>query len=146
MVSRSRPTTSSSPREWIVDPANASVSAGVYSIIKSMEAVDPQTVKVSFADPNANWFEPHAGTTWGYVYPKHVLDTDDKKAAHDAFLLNPVGTGPYKVESFCAERPGHLRRQRQLSRAEQALLRQGQPQGRWRCAVGGAGGAADRRL
>ena len=35
-----------------------------------------------------------------YVYPKHVLDVEDGKAAHDAFLLNPVGTGPYKVESF----------------------------------------------
>jgi peptide/nickel transport system substrate-binding protein len=87
-------------RDWVVDPANASVSAGVYAIIDAIEAVDPQTVTVSFADPNANWFEPHAGTTWGYVYPKHVLDADDKKAAHDAFLLNPVGTGPYKVESF----------------------------------------------
>jgi peptide/nickel transport system substrate-binding protein len=87
-------------RDWIVDPANASVSAGVYSIIQAIAAIDPLTVQVSFADPNANWFEPHAGSTWGYVYPKHVLDTDDKKAAHDAFLLNPVGTGPYKVESF----------------------------------------------
>jgi peptide/nickel transport system substrate-binding protein len=29
-----------------------------------------------------------------------VLDVEDGKAAHDAFLLNPVGTGPYKVESF----------------------------------------------
>ena len=85
---------------WVVDPANASVSAGVYSIITSMEVVDPLTVQVNFADPNANWFEPHAGTFWGTVYPKHVLDVEDGKAAHDAFLLNPVGTGPYKVESF----------------------------------------------
>jgi peptide/nickel transport system substrate-binding protein len=29
-----------------------------------------------------------------------VLDAEDGKAAHDAFLLNPVGTGPYKAESF----------------------------------------------
>jgi peptide/nickel transport system substrate-binding protein len=87
-------------KDWIVDPANASVSAGVYAIITAMEAVDPQTVKVSFKDPNANWFEPHAGTVWGYIYPKHILDVDDPKAANDAFLLNPVGTGPYKVESF----------------------------------------------
>jgi peptide/nickel transport system substrate-binding protein len=65
-----------------------------------MEVVDPQTVQVFFADPNANWFEPHTGTVWGPVYPKHVLDAEDKKAAHDAFLLNPVGTGPYKIESF----------------------------------------------
>ncbi|MCC7022159.1 MAG: peptide ABC transporter substrate-binding protein [Thermomicrobiales bacterium] len=85
---------------WVIDPANASVSAGVYAAIKSMEAPDAKTVKVTFAEPNANWFEPHAGSTWGYVYPKHVLDVEDKKGAHDAFLLNPVGTGPYKIESF----------------------------------------------
>ncbi len=87
-------------RDWVVDPANASVSAGVYAIISSMEVVDPQTVQVFFEEPNANWFEPHAGTVWGAVYPKHILDVEDGKAAHDAFLLNPVGTGPYKIETF----------------------------------------------
>lgn len=86
--------------QWVVDPANASVSAGVYAAIESMEALDAQTVQVFFAEPNANWFEPHAGSAWGYVYPKHILDVEDGKAAHDAFLLNPVGTGPYKIESF----------------------------------------------
>lgn len=87
-------------RDWIMDPANASVSAGVYEIITSMEVIDPQTIQVFFENPNANWFEPHAGTVWGAIYPKHVLDVEDAKAAHDAFLLNPVGTGPYKIESF----------------------------------------------
>ncbi|HEX2282471.1 MAG TPA: peptide ABC transporter substrate-binding protein, partial [Thermomicrobiales bacterium] len=86
--------------QWVVDPANASVSAGVYEAIESIEVIDPLTVQVFFAEPNANWFEPHAGSQWGYVYPKHVLDVEDGKAAHDAFLLNPVGTGPYKIESF----------------------------------------------
>jgi peptide/nickel transport system substrate-binding protein len=86
--------------EWVVDPANVASSASVYEPIQSMEVVDPQTVQVFFAEPNANWFEPHAGSAYGYVYPKHVLDVEDGKAAHDAFLLNPVGTGPYKIESF----------------------------------------------
>ena len=86
--------------EWVVEPANAASSASVYEPIKSMEVVDPQTVQVFFAEPNANWFEPHTGSVWGAVYPKHVLDVEDGKAAHDAFLLNPVGTGPYKIESF----------------------------------------------
>jgi peptide/nickel transport system substrate-binding protein len=86
--------------EWVIDPANASVSAATYEEIQSIEVIDPQTVQVFFADPNANWFQPHAGSEFGYVYPKHVLDVEDGKAAHDAFLLNPLGTGPYKVESF----------------------------------------------
>src|SRR5215204_1403541 len=88
--------------EWVVDPANTASSASVYEPIKSMEVVDPQTVQVFFAEPNANWFEPHTGSVWGAIYPKHVLDVEDGKTAHDAFLLNPVGTGPYKVESFSA--------------------------------------------
>ncbi len=86
--------------QWVIEPANASTSAGVYEAIESMEVVDPQTVQVFFANPNATWFQPHAGTEFGYVYPKHVLDVEDGKAAHDAFLLNPMGTGPYKAESF----------------------------------------------
>src|SRR5918996_195894 len=53
--------------EWVIDPANASVSASVYEAIESMEIVDPQTVQVFFADPNATWFEPHAGSAYGYV-------------------------------------------------------------------------------
>src|SRR5215216_88495 len=86
--------------QWVIEPANASTSAGVFEAIESIEVVDPQTVKVSFAEPNATWFQPHAGSSFGFVYSKHVLDVEDGKAAHDAFLLNPVGTGPYKVESF----------------------------------------------
>jgi peptide/nickel transport system substrate-binding protein len=86
--------------QWVIEPANASTSSGVYEEIESIEVVDPLTVQVFFANPNATWFQPHAGTEFGFVYPKHVLDAEDGKAAHDAFLLNPVGTGPYKAESF----------------------------------------------
>src|SRR5215212_3147591 len=86
--------------EWVIEPANASTSAGVFEAIESIEVIDPLTVQVFFAEPNATWFQPHAGSAFGFVYPKHVLDVEDGKAAHDAFLLNPVGTGPYKVESF----------------------------------------------
>jgi peptide/nickel transport system substrate-binding protein len=86
--------------QWVIEPANASTSAGVYEAIESIEVVDPLTVQVFFANPNATWFQAHTGTEFGFVYPKHVLDMEDGKAAHDAFLLNPVGTGPYKAESF----------------------------------------------
>jgi peptide/nickel transport system substrate-binding protein len=87
--------------QWIMNPANASVSSGVYSRIKDMKATDPTTVEITFNEPTANWFEPHTGTTWGYVYPKHVLGAGgDQKAANDAFLAKPTGTGPYKVDSF----------------------------------------------
>jgi peptide/nickel transport system substrate-binding protein len=87
--------------QWIMNPANASVSSGVYGVIKDMKATDPHTVDITFTSPTANWFLPHTGTTWGYVYPKHVLGAGgDQKAANDAFLAKPTGTGPYKVDSF----------------------------------------------
>src|SRR5215218_1083703 len=55
--------------KWVTNEANAATSAVVWETIESMEVVDPQTVKVSFAEPNANWFEPNSGTSWGAIYP-----------------------------------------------------------------------------
>jgi peptide/nickel transport system substrate-binding protein len=84
--------------QWITDPANASVSIAVWQPMANVEAVDPLTVRVTYREPNANWFEPLAGTSWGYIYPKHVLEAGPE--AHTAFIQNPVVTGPYVVESF----------------------------------------------
>lgn len=84
--------------DWVKNPDNASVNINVYQPIESAEAVDDLTVKVTFAEPNPFWFDPFAGTSTGFVYPKHVLEAG--KEAHDAFLSKPIGTGPYVVESF----------------------------------------------
>ncbi len=86
--------------QWVTNPENASVSAETYRPITNIEAVDELTVRVTFGAPNAVWYEPHAGTVWGSVYPKHVLDTDDPEGAHAAFLQKPIGTGPYVVDQF----------------------------------------------
>jgi peptide/nickel transport system substrate-binding protein len=86
--------------DWVVNPDNTATSASVWGVITSVEVVDPLTVTFSFENPNANWFEPNSGTYWGAIYPKHVLDVEDAKAANDAFLSNPIGTGPYKMQSF----------------------------------------------
>ncbi len=83
--------------QWVMDEANGSVNFGSFQPIENIEAVDDVTVTVTFTDPNPNWFEAHAGTSTGYVYPKHILEAE---GGHDAFLLNPIGTGPYVVESF----------------------------------------------
>ncbi len=84
--------------KWIMDEANASVSIETYRPIANIEAVDDVTAKVTFNNPNANWFEPHAGSVWGNVYPEHVLSAG--KEAADAFVQKPIGTGAYVVESF----------------------------------------------
>jgi peptide/nickel transport system substrate-binding protein len=84
--------------EWVMNPDNNSVNFNSYEAIESAEVIDDLTVKVTFANPNPFWFDPFAGTTTGWVYPKHVLEAGPE--AHDAFIINPVGTGPYKVDSF----------------------------------------------
>jgi len=84
--------------QWVVDPANTSVNAAVYAPIAGVDVVDELTVRVSFRAPNANWFEPHAGGVFGPVYPRHALEGGSP--AYEAFLQNPIGTGPYVVESF----------------------------------------------
>jgi peptide/nickel transport system substrate-binding protein len=84
--------------QWIMDPANVSVSNAVWAPIENIEVVDPLTVTVTFASPNANWFEPFTGYTWGPIYPQHILSAGAD--AHNEFINNPIGTGPYVVTSF----------------------------------------------
>jgi peptide/nickel transport system substrate-binding protein len=84
--------------QWVTNPENGSTAQEVYGLIETMEAVDDLTVRVTFAEPNPVWFAAHAGSTYGYVYPEHILAPGT--AAHDAFLAKPTGTGPYVVDSF----------------------------------------------
>jgi len=88
--------------EWTVDAedtyASNSVNQTVAETIADVEVVDDLTVTVRFNQPNPLWFENHAGTSTGFVYPMHILGEDP--AALDAFLLSPIGTGPYVVNSF----------------------------------------------
>lgn len=85
--------------DWVKDPANASVNIGVFETISDWEATDDLTITVNFTNPNPFWFTPFAGTSTGYVYPKHILEVE---GGHDSFIMNPTGTGPYKLESFTA--------------------------------------------
>lgn len=83
--------------EWVQDPDNASTNKTTYDPIASVEVVDDLTAQVTFAAPNPFWFEPFVTYVTGALYPKHVLE---QEGAHDSFITKPVGTGPYKVESF----------------------------------------------
>ena len=87
--------------EWIVNLDNASVNSGTFETIASVEVLDPLTAKVTFAEPNPLWFAPFTGTSTGFVLPKHVLEAGGQDV-NNAFAINPIGTGPYKVESFSA--------------------------------------------
>jgi len=84
--------------QWCADPANNAIDIKTYQAISNVEAIDPNTVKVTFAAPTLGWNVPFCGTYLGSIYPKHVLEAGAD--AYNAFIQNPVGTGPYKVESF----------------------------------------------
>src|SRR5262245_24753316 len=87
--------------QWIMNPDNASVSIESYRPIKSAEAVDDYTLKLTFNKPTLAWYVPFTGTFGGSVYPGHLWNFDPAKSdVIDTFRQNPTGTGPYVVESF----------------------------------------------
>ncbi len=83
---------------WVKDPANNAVTSVVIDAIKTIEAPDDQTVKVTFSAATPNWADPFTGSGTGMI-PAHVLEGKGKDAAQ-AYGQKPIGTGPYKVDSF----------------------------------------------
>lgn len=86
--------------QWIMDEANQSVSFELYKPIANVEALDPLTVRVTFSEPTLAWYVPFTSSYGGGIYPKHFWDGRDREEANNAFRQNPIGTGPYKVETF----------------------------------------------
>jgi peptide/nickel transport system substrate-binding protein len=86
--------------QWVVDPANASTSASVWEPIVNVEATSETQAVFTFGEPSIAWFVPITGTSYGAIIPKHILGGDDPAGAAEAFLTNPIGTGPYKIDSF----------------------------------------------
>jgi peptide/nickel transport system substrate-binding protein len=84
--------------QWVTDTANNAVFQTLYTVISAAEAVDDLTVKFTFSTPQLAWYIPFSGSYTGVVYPKHILDQGPD--AYAQFVLNPVGTGPYTVQSF----------------------------------------------
>jgi ABC-type transport system substrate-binding protein len=85
--------------EWNLDELNSSRSRWQAIRIDNVEIVDDLTVTIHFKETNPTWFEAHAGTLHGSIYPNHVLGVNGSTLLVD-FLRKPIGTGPYKVESF----------------------------------------------
>ncbi len=85
--------------QWVTNEANASVNQATWATIENIEAQDEKTAVVTFTEPRVNWYEPFVGNAIGILYPAHVFDNDPNNP-NDAFLTAPVGTGPYKIDSF----------------------------------------------
>jgi peptide/nickel transport system substrate-binding protein len=91
--------------EFISNPESSAITAGSYSAVEKVEAVDPGTVKVTFKEPTGGWFVPFVGTN-GQILPKHIMkDFVGAKSREAPLNTKLIGTGPYMVEDF---KPGDL--------------------------------------
>ncbi len=84
--------------KFATDPAVHAATAGSYTSIESIEALDDYTVHIRFKDVNPAWAQPFVGVM-GMVIPEHAF------AGYSDLLQAPVnklpiGTGPYRVVSF----------------------------------------------
>ncbi len=85
--------------QWVMDDDNAAPLQALWAPIADMTADDDLTVTVTYDEPNPSWADPFTGMGSTVVYPKHILEGGGQEA-NDAFRLNPIGTGPYIVDSF----------------------------------------------
>jgi peptide/nickel transport system substrate-binding protein len=91
--------------ELITTPEVGATNAGTYEIVEKVEAIDPQTVKVTFKEPNPAWFLVFFGTE-GMILPQHQFAEYKGANAREAPAnLKPIGTGPYRVVEF---KPGDV--------------------------------------
>lgn len=82
--------------EAIMNPENGSENAPNYEDVEEITVVDDETVIFRLAAPNAAFLDYMTMA----VLPKHLLEGENMQEA--SFFRAPVGTGPYKLESWDA--------------------------------------------
>lgn len=88
---------------YITNPEVGSSSVGTYKSVDRVEALDDQTVRVTFKDVDPAWALPFVGIQ-GAILPEHIFAPYNNKAAVDAPPnLAPIGTGPYRLKEFRTE-------------------------------------------
>jgi peptide/nickel transport system substrate-binding protein len=82
--------------DHIVDPATKSKSGlGALGPYKETKIIDPYTVQIVFSEPNAGFLHQQAAGNFGIASPTAL-----KKYGATGFGNNPVGSGPFKFESY----------------------------------------------
>lgn len=82
--------------EAIQNPANGSENAPNYEDVKEIIVTDEHTITFKLAAPNAAFLDYMTMA----VLPEHLLSGEDMQES--SFFRNPVGAGPYKLESWDA--------------------------------------------
>lgn len=80
--------------EAIMDPENGSENAPNFEDVEEITVVDEDTVAFKLTAPNVAFLDYMTMA----VLPKHLLEGEDMQTSD--FFRSPVGTGPYKVESW----------------------------------------------
>ena len=80
--------------EAIMNPENGSENAPNYEDVEEITVLDDHTVAFKLKETNAAFPEYMTMA----VLPKHLLEGEDMQES--AFFRAPVGTGPYKLESW----------------------------------------------
>ena len=127
------------------DPATAATTSAVYTDVM-VEKIDQYTVKVMFQKPTPFWALAFVGAQ-GMIVPKHLFaDYSRRQVARCADQPQAGWHRSLQVQGLQAGRHGVGRDQFKLPHGESALFRRLRNEGRRRCRLGGARGAADRRV
>ncbi len=86
--------------EYVTNPDTTATTLATFDAVESVEVIDDLTVQVNFTEPNPAWFDVFVGGN-GYIIPSHIMKDYIGEAARDApFNLAPIGTGPFKLNTF----------------------------------------------
>ena len=89
--------------QYIMNPDVKSSSAGSYSDVESVEALDDHTIKVNFKQPTAAWDTPFVGP-FGMIIPRHIFEEyNGANFAEAPANLEAIGTGAYFVSEYRKE-------------------------------------------
>ena len=80
--------------EAIMDPENGSENAPNYEDVAEISVIDAHTIAFRLTAPNAAFLDYMTMA----ILPKHLLEGEDMQSS--SFFRNPVGTGPYRLESW----------------------------------------------
>lgn len=78
----------------IMDPENGSENAPNYEDVEEITVIDEHTISFRLAAPNVAFLDYMTMA----VLPEHLLQGEDMQES--AFFRSPIGTGPYKLESW----------------------------------------------
>ena len=80
--------------EAIMDPENGSENAADYEDVEAISVLDEHTISFQLAAPNVAFLDYMTMA----VLPEHLLANEDIQTSD--FFRHPVGTGPYRLESW----------------------------------------------